>query len=172
MTLRNAFAPAVAVIQARWQALGARERLAVRVAMLVVGLALIWSVAVAPALRTLATIGVRQAVAEADLAQAKQLQQLAQTLATKPRMSTRDSAKALQLSVEKAFGSKAQWSLSGDRATVTLKSVDPKELADWLAMVRLNAHTTPAELQLSRSLASTTNPVWSGRIVVTVPNAP
>ena len=81
--------------RARWQALGTRERRAMAIAAWVVGLFLLWALALAPAWRT-----TRTAPAQLDLldAQLQQMQRLAgetRELRATPSLNTSQSAAAL-----------------------------------------------------------------------------
>lgn len=160
-------------LRATWAQLAPRERTLVALAAATVLLALLWLLALAPALRTL-----RQAPAErAGLAaQAQQLQQLkaeAQALKALPRLSQDEAQRALQATTTGRLGSAAQLSLVGDRANVVLKQAPADALARWLADARANARATPVEARLTRGGDNTPGaPVlWSGTLVLSLPGA-
>ena len=83
----------------------------------------------------------------------------------------RRSRWALEASVKQSLGTGAQLSVSGERATLTLKGVTATALGAWLAQVRANARALPAEARLVRSPATTaaTGILWDGVIVLALP---
>lgn len=137
----------------RWLAnMAPRERQAVVFAGWVVGLALLWWVALAPALNTLRQAPARQAAVDAELAQmlgmAATAEQVRAQNSTPPP--TRRGAQAAIDSATAALGPQAQVSVQGDRAILTLRGVAPEALAQWLSQVRINARLLPVEAQMQR----------------------
>ena len=63
------------------------------------------------------------------------------------------------------MGAGAQLALQGDRATVTMREIAPRALAQWLQQVRINARLLPVQAQIQR--AGTTG--WSGQIILAGP---
>lgn len=146
--------------RARWQALGARERRLVALAAAVVGAFALWSVAVAPAWRT-----VRDAPAELERLerQWQEMQRLAaeaRDLRATPPLPPAQAAAALEASTQR-LGAAARLVLAGDRATVTLNGVDGTRLREWLTEVRSGARAQPVELQLTRGAQG-----YSGSVVL------
>ena len=148
--------------------LSTRERRAVLTAVWVVGLGLLWWLAVAPALTTLREAPERHARLDAEL---NQMQRMAAAASALRAESTAQppGREAVQRALEAAtglLGGTAQLAVQGDRATATLRGTSPAALAQWLAQVRINARLLPLETQLTRD-ATTGN--WSGTVVFSGP---
>jgi len=148
--------------------LSARERRLVLIAAAVVGLGLLWWVAIAPAWQTLRAAPARHAALDAQLTRMQQLAQQAEALraqsgAAAPR---RDEALRALEAATAALGASGQVSVVGDRATLALRQADPAALAQWLQQVRSNARLLPVESQLSRDAASGG---WTGTLVLAGP---
>ena len=134
-----------APLSAALDRLSPRERQAVLIALWVVGLVLLWWLAVGPALTTLREAPARHARLDAQLGQMQRM-----------------AASATALRSE----STAQLSVLGDRATATLRGTPPAALAQWLAQVRINARLLPLESQLTRDPATSG---WNGTVVLSGP---
>ena len=167
-------------LQRRWNTLLPREKTWVQFTAVVIGAALLWWLAMAPALQTLRTAEMRHQALDAQLQQMKRLQAQAQQLQTQPKISPDESLRALDAAVKQRLGGAAQLNVAGDRATVTLKGAPADAIAPWLAQVRTNARALPVEARLVRS----TSPVaptpgappgspppvrWDGTVVLTLP---
>ena len=146
--------PAVAALRqqarARWRSFAPRERLALAVGGLLLGLFIAWSVLVAPAWRVS-----REAPAELDRleAQLQQMQRLAadaKTLKGNPPVSAAQAVAPLKAATER-LGDKASLVFQGDRATLTLTGVSGQALRDWLGEARSAAHARPIDVQLNRA---------------------
>ena len=149
--------------------LSPRERRAVTLAAGLLGLALLWWLALAPALTTLRAAPERHARLDQQLAEMRSMAATAEALraaapATPP---TRDSVLRALEQASAALGPAAQLSVLGDRATVTLKDAPPQAVADWLAQVRVNARLTPLQANLSRGESPASG--WSGTLVLAGP---
>jgi general secretion pathway protein M len=158
----------LAPLQRALAGLQPRERRAVTLALWVVGLGLLWSLAIAPALATLRQAPARHASLDAQLGQmrsmaAAALSLRAQTTATPPARD--DALRALEQATA-ALGGSAQLAVQGERATLTLNNTAPEALAQWLSQVRINARLVPVEAKLSRP---GTPPGWTGTLVVAGP---
>lgn len=155
------------IAQARWRGTSVREqRLLLGALALVLG-ALLWWVALAPALATLQSAEARQRVLDSQWQTMQGLQAQAQALQAQPPLAPVVARGLLEDSL-KTLGGTAQMTLAGDRVTVTLKATSPDALAQWLAQVRLNVRTTPTEARLVRNVAGT----WDGTLVLTLAPAP
>ena len=126
-----------------WHARTPRERQAVIVVALVIGLFVVWSLLVQPALRT-----TREAPAQLDLleAQYQQMQRIANeatTLRGATRVSPTQAAAALKAATDR-LGTNARLTVQGDRATLTLTSgVSAEALRAWLNEARSGARARP-----------------------------
>jgi len=156
---------ALSVAMAR---LSSRERNAVTIAAWVIGLGLLWWLAVAPALDTLRQAPARHTRLDAQLGQ---MQRLAATAEGLRGQSTalppgRDEVlRALETATAGLAGT-AQIAVLGDRATLTLRNTPPEALAQWLAQVRINARLLPLDGQINREPGS---PGWNGTLVLSGP---
>ena len=157
----------IEALQARWQAwwpeLAPREQRMVVIAGTLVLLALVWWVALAPALRTLATAPAAHAELDAQLQQMSALQIQAKALQSQPRANREDALRALETSVRQGLGPNAQIQVAGAGAgegvLVTLRATPADGLAQWLAQARGNARAVPREVHLTRTQAGTQAPV-------------
>ena len=147
-------------LEARWQAwwpeLEPREQRLIGAAAALVLLALLWWVALAPALRTLSAAPAEHARLDAQLQQMTTLQTQAKALQAQPRASRDDAVRALESSVRQSLGPNAQLqpAASGDGITVAVRTIPADTLAQWLAQARSNARAVPREAHLARSAQS------------------
>jgi general secretion pathway protein M len=149
--------------RARWRALGTRERRGLAIAAWVLGLFLLWALAIAPAWRA-----ARAAPAQLDQldAQLQQMQRQAnevRELRAIPALGAGPAAAALR-SASDALGPAGRLQLSGDRATLTLTGATGAQLRDWLAEARSAARARPLQANLTRGPQG-----YSGSIVVALP---
>jgi general secretion pathway protein M len=160
-----------ATAKAGWDSLAPREKTGLGVAALLVTLALLWWLALAPALQTLRTADAEAARLDAELQLMRSQQAQAQALQNQPKMSYDDALRALEASVKQRFGNTAQLNVLGDRATLTLRAANPEALAQWLTQARVNARAQPTEARLTRSPGSSTasSPTWDGSLVLSLP---
>ena len=147
-----------------WRQLKMSERRLILVAFWVVLTALLWWLAVAPALKTLKEAPSEHRALDAKLLSMRVLNAEAKTLQSQPKLGFDEAQKALQSSVSQRFGSTAQLNLAAERATLTLKNANPQELALWLAQARVNARALPSEAKLTRNGES-----WDGILVLGLP---
>ncbi len=154
----SALQAAAAMLQARWKALARREQTLVLAAGGVLALALVWWVALAPALHVLRTAPARHAALDAQLQHMQALQAEARQLQSVPRARSGDALRALQTSLTQQLGAGAQLSSAGDRVTVTLRSVPADALARWLTQVRGTTRAVPQEARLTRSTGAESTP--------------
>jgi general secretion pathway protein M len=123
--------------------------------------ALLWWVALAPALTTLRTTESQRRLLDAQLQQMQRLQAQAKVFQAQPRISFDEAQRLLQASV-KPLGASAQLVLVGERATLTFKGASADALAQWLAQVRLNVRTVPTQARLTRNPAGS----WDGTLTL------
>ncbi len=174
-------------LEARWQAwwpeLEPREQRLIGAAAALVLLALLWWVALAPALRTLSAAPAEHARLDAQLQQMTTLQTQAKALQAQPRASRDDAVRALESSVRQSLGPNAQLqpAASGDGITVAVRTVAADTLAQWLAQARSNARAVPREAHLARAQSAPAAPAagagsnerpamrWDGTLVMGLP---
>lgn len=147
--------------RARWDAMPARERQLVLLCATLMASALLWWVALAPALAVLRAAPAQHKALDAQLQQMRNLQAQAQALQAQAPLSADEARRALDASV-KPLAPAAQLVASGDRVTVTFKGIAPDALAQWLAQARLNARAVPVEAKLARNPAGN----WDGLVVL------
>lgn len=182
----NGFGAAFQAARGSWKKLAKREQTWLVLAVAVLGLGLLWGLAIAPALRTLTNASARQQMLDRQFQQMQQLQMQAVSLQAQPKISREDAQRALEAAVKQRFGGSAQLSITGDRATLSLKNAPADALALWLTQARVNARSLPIEVHLVRGLgarspivATTVDPVngpqtatsvtWDGSLVVSLP---
>ena len=157
--LRAAFAP----WQARWAQSSPREQGLVRLAAALVLLALVWLLAINPALRTLRAAQSQGPLLRAQLQDMLLLQAQAQALQAQPGAQSLDAKSLVEASLP-GLSESARMVIAGDRATVTFQGGSADALAQWLGQVRLNAHALPLELHLGQSKG-----LWKGSVVLQLP---
>jgi general secretion pathway protein M len=136
------------------------------VVAIVLGLFVVWNLAVQPALQT-----VREAPAQLDRldAQYQQMQRIAaETVGLRgaTRVSQSQAGLALKAAADR-LGERGKLTLQGDRATLTLSGVSPEALRAWLVEARSGARARPIEAQWQRGPQG-----YSGTLVVTFGGAP
>ena len=146
---------------ARWQALAGRDRRWLLSAAALVLFAIVWWLAVSPALATLRSATNQSLLLDAQLQQMQSLQAQAKALQAQPRIAPDEARRLLDASV-KQFGAAAQLQIAGERATVTFKSASADALAQWLLQVRLNVRAVPSEARLLRG----PNGSWDGSVTL------
>ena len=149
-----------------WRTLPARDRRLLMWAAALLCAALLWWLALQPALRTLRSAPAQIEAAEAQLRAMQRLAAEADELRSTPPVSGEQAAAALRAATER-LGEQAKLSLQGDRAVLTLNGVATGQLRDWLAEARSGARARPVEASLLRSGAG-----FSGTLVVAIGGAP
>lgn len=149
-------------LSARWRALAGRERRLVLSGLVLLLAALLWWLALAPALATLRTADQQRRVLDAQLQQMLRLQMQAKALHAQPPLAPDEARRLLEASTRQQFGASAQLSVLGERVTLTLKGANADALAQWLSQVRVNARAVPAEARLQRSASGS----WDGTLVL------
>ncbi len=162
----NALAPFLSRLRATWSGLAARERLLVGCALALVAGALLWWLALAPALATLRNAPAQHAELDVQLQRMQQLSAQAQAMQALPRTKGDESLKALDASVKQSLGATGQLSVVGERATVTLKGASAQALAQWLGQARANARALPLEARLAQNATRTG---WDGTVLLALP---
>jgi general secretion pathway protein M len=149
----------------RWRALGASERRALSVAAWVVGAALLWLLAVAPAWRSVAAAPARLDQIDAQLQQMQRLAGETRALRGAPSIGSSQAQSAVKAATD-ALGAAARLTLTGERASVTFTNVSGAQLRDWLTEVRGAGRARPTEATLTRSAQG-----YSGNVVLLLPGS-
>ena len=147
-----------------WRQLKMSERRLILTAFWLILTALLWWLAIAPALKTLKESPAQHRALDAQLQSMRSLSAEAKNLQNQPKLGLDEAQKALQSAVTQRFGATAQLNLTGERASLTLKNAPPQELALWLTQARVNARALPTEAKLSRN-----GDGWDGTLVLSLP---
>lgn len=173
MKQKNALKTALAPLGQRWSALAQREQNLLLLAASVVLLALLWWLALAPAVHSLRTAPARHAAAELELQNMLQMQAQAELLRQQPQGNSADARTQLEQSLKTELGSSAQLQWLGNRAQINLTQAAAPALARWLAQVRDNSHASVAEMKLNRILGEAADGAaitrWSGNLLLELP---
>jgi general secretion pathway protein M len=151
-----------APLRARWDALGARERLALGVAAGALALAAVWLPALQPALRTLREAPLERARLEAQWQTMQRQATEARELRSATPLAPGLAAQALQAATDR-LGDAGRLSLQGERAVLTANGVDGPALMQWLGEARRGARAQPVEARLTRDGRG-----WSGTLVLAI----
>lgn len=148
-----------------WNSRSPRERQAMRAAALLIGVLLVWLVAVQPAWRTLRDTPGQLDRIDADLAQMQRIAAESRELRGAAPVSVSQAAAAVQSATE-ALGPGGRVTVQGERATLTLNGIGTDALMGWLTEVRGAARARPVEAQLTRAASG-----YSGSVVLQLPGA-
>jgi general secretion pathway protein M len=146
----------------RWAALPERERLGLTLAGVVVGIAIVWMIGVAPALRTLRETPPQIDALDVQLQSMQRMAAEAKELRSTAPVSSAQAMQALQ-SATARLGERGRLNVQGDRAILTLSGVTGESLRAWLIEARSGARARPVEAQLTRGAQG-----YAGTLVVTV----
>lgn len=153
------------LLRQRWAGLAPREQALVAAAAGLVAVALLWWVALAPALATLRSADAQHRALDAQVQHMKRLQAQARAMQSQPRQNTDEALRQLEATVRQQLGVSARYSIAGERVTVTLTNTPAPALAQWLSQVRTNARAIPGEAKLARNAGGG----WDGTLVLTLP---
>ena len=137
----------------RWMDLSGRERLGLGLAGLLLALALLWSMGVAPAWRQWQQGQVQSRALQTQWQGMQALQAQASALNGQNRVRPEEAARLLQNSVA-TLGPGATMSVNGDLATVQIKGASAAAVAQWLAQARVQAQALPVQARLGRAAAN------------------
>ena len=164
--LGQALAPLRSAAQAQWLGLAPRERRGVAVAAALLGLALLWFVAIAPAWRTLRELPPQREALEAQL---QQMQALATEARSLRAVTTVPPAQALGRCGQCGLGAQGRLAAQGDqRAVLTLQGADAAQLTAFLGEARAGARARVVEATLSQSAPGR----YDGNLVLALGGAP
>jgi general secretion pathway protein M len=152
-------------LRARWTGLAPRERALVGGAGALVAIALLWWLALAPALGTLRSAEAQHRTLDNQLQHMRRLQAQAKAMQAQPRQNQDEAMRQLEAAIRQQLGVSARYSIAGERVTITLANTPAPALAQWLTQVRTNARAIPGEARLTRNAAGG----WDGTLVLTLP---
>lgn len=150
--------------RARWAGLSPREQWSVRWAVALVGLALVWLVLLAPALRTLQQAPAQRLALQQQADAMRQLEQQAKRLKAQPAVSVQDVEQQAE-AIARTLGPDTQWVRQADTVRIRFGPVPGSTLAAVLARQPLQ----PIALQWTASNptqdGSQTGVLWEGTLV-------
>ena len=152
-------------LRQRWAGFAPRERALILAAAALVAVALVWWIALAPALATLRSADAQHRALDAQLLHMKRLQAQARAMQSQPRQNGDEALRQLEAAIRQQLGVSARYNIAGERVTVTLTNTPAPALAQWLTQVRTNARAIPGEARLARNPAGG----WDGSLVLTLP---
>ena len=153
------------MLRSRWATLAPREQALVAAAAALVTLALLWWVALAPAIGTLRSAPEQHRILDNQLQHMRRLQAQAAAMKSHPRQTREEAMRQLEAAIRQQLGVSARYSIAGERVTITLTNAPAPALAQWLSQVRTNARAIPGEARLARNPAGG----WDGTLVLTLP---
>ena len=162
----NGLQARLAPVRSWWAALPRREKALLGWAGALLGLVLVWMLAMQPALRTLAAAPAELDALELQWQGMQKLAAEARDLRGTTPMAPAQSQAALKAATER-LGDKGRLSLQGDRAVLTLTNASSGQLRDWLSEARSGARARPVEAKLSRAPQG-----YSGSLIVALGAAP
>lgn len=151
--------------QARWKALAPRERQLVLAAAALVGAALLWWIAIAPAWRSVQAAPAKLDQLDTQLQTMQRLAGEVQGLRAAPAVGPAQSQAALKAASD-GLGGAGRLVIAGDRATMTFVNANGAQVRDWLAEVRSAARARTVEANLLRGPQG-----YNGTVVVVLPGA-
>lgn len=160
------FDDTTAALRSRWAALAPRERRAATLALVVLGVFLLWLLAIRPAWQATRALPTELQRLDAQWQQMQRLAAEARGLRGAPAVPAGQSAAALRASTD-ALGDGAKLLVVGDRATLTLTDAAGDELQRWLREAREGARARPIDVKLTRNPQGN----FSGSVVVALPGA-
>ena len=152
-------------LRARWAGLAPREQALVAGAAALVALALLWWVALGPALSTLRSAESQHRALDVQLQQMRRLQAQARAMQAQPKFNHDEAMRQLEAAIRQQLGVSARYAIAGDRVTITLTNTPAQALAQWLSQVRTNARAIPGEAKLTRNAGGG----WDGSLVLALP---
>jgi len=158
---------ALEALRARWAAMGSREKLLVAVAAALIAIALVWMIAIGPALSTLRSSNEQRVQLDVQMQRMAALREQARGMQSQPRIGREEAVRQLELGARQRLGTSGRIVISGDRVTVTLTGTPADALAQWLAQARTAARALPGEARLTRNA----NGLWEGSMVLTLPRS-
>ena len=158
------------IAQQLWLQRKPRERLLLGVGAVVIGLALIWRVGLAPALDTWREAPTQQAKLDQQTQQMRQLQAQAQNLKTPQAISRSEAIQWLESHLSE-LGPQAKLTLQAEHIQISLQATPADTLANWLVQARELAHARPVQAQLKQTSgpAAESTVLWSGSLLLRLP---
>lgn len=161
-----ALAQQLAPLRTWWATLSRRDQRLVTLGAAVLGLFLVWSLAIRPAWTTVRAAPAQLDALELQLQSMQRLAAEARELRAAPSIGADQSAAAVKAASDR-LGERAKLTLQGDRAVLSLNGIGSEDLRNWLAEVRSGARARPIEAQLARGPQG-----FTGTVTLTIGGAP
>lgn len=161
-----ALAQKLAPLRAWWGTLSRRDQRLLGVGALVLGLFLLWSLAVRPAWNTVRTAPAQLDALDLQLQSMQRMAAETRELRAAPSIGADQSGAALKAASDR-LGERAKLVVQGDRAVLSLNGIGSEDLRNWLAEVRSGARARPTEAQLARSPQG-----FTGTVTLSIGGAP
>lgn len=163
-------------LKAFWQARSLRERRALQWAAVVLGLAAVWSAALAPALRTWQDAPAKQTELDRQTQHMLQLQAQARQWQASPAISRAQAITWLQAHA-KDLAPDAKLQVQGDVVNLSFQAAPADALATWIAQAREHAHARPMQAQMQQTPSPTKSGaasaaaqvMWGGTLQLSLP---
>ncbi len=171
MSLQALVTPVRKGWQAAWARRNPREQLLLGLGAWVMGLAALWTVALAPALQTWQEAPARQTLLDAQSQRMRELQVQAQSLQKPAVISRTDATLWLEKNLTE-LGPNARITLQGETASLSLQAAPAAALARWLSQARDNAQALPTQAQLQQISPpgpDNNEATWRGSLVLRLP---
>lgn len=162
----NALVERLGPVRAWWRARARREQHLVIGAAVLVGVLLLWLVAIRPAWTSLRQTPAQLDALDLQLQAMQRLAAEARELRAAPAVPSSQSSAALQSATER-LGDRARLTVQGDHAVLSVTGIDGTSLRSWLAETRSGARARPVEAQLARGPNG-----FTGTITVSLPGTP
>jgi general secretion pathway protein M len=166
--LQSALAPLRESAQAHWSRLAPRERRLVTVAGALLGVCLLWFLAVAPAWRTLREVPPQREALEQQLQQMQALAAEAQTLRAAAPVPPEQAQAALTAAAQRLGAQGKLTPQGGQRAVLTLQGASGEQLAAFLGEARVGARTRVIEATLNQTGPGS----YDGTLMLAIGGAP
>jgi general secretion pathway protein M len=135
---------------AAWRARSPRDRMALIVIALVLGLFLLWVLFISPAVSTLRSAPTQLEALDTQLLQMRTMAAEVRDLRNATPVPVAQAGLAIKAAAER-LGDKARLSLQNDRALLTLQNASPEQLRALLVEARSAARARPIEANLTRA---------------------
>jgi general secretion pathway protein M len=152
-----------AAVKSVWVGMTPRDRRLAALAAAVLGLYLVWAIAVAPALATLRRAPGELARLQAQEQQMQLLAEVAKSLHGAQPVAPAQATSALNAATAR-LGPQARLTIQGERAVLTLQSVAAPQVMAWLAEARAGARARVS----AATLTQTGQGVYSGSLTVVI----
>lgn len=153
-----------------WTTRPARERSLLRLGASVIGAALLWQLALAPALQTWQEAPAKQAALDAQTTRMHQLQAEARGLQPHTPLPRTTALQMLESSAAQWLGPQSRVSLQGEQVLITLKAAPAEGLSRWLNQARSQAQAQAVQAQLQRATPgnpeASASAAWNGTLVL------